>query len=861
MKEQYDHKEIESRVQKHWEIHQTFQVTEEKDKEKYYCLSMIPYPSGHLHMGHVRNYTIGDVLSRYQRMLGKNVLQPIGWDAFGLPAETAALENNTAPASWTYSNIQYMKNQLKLLGFSYDWSREITTCHPEYYLWEQLFFTQLYQKGLVYKKTSPVNWCPHDMTILANEQVVNGCCWRCHSVVENKEIPQWFIKITDYADELLNDLDTLVGWPENVKTMQKNWIGRSEGIEINCKILHSKKTISIYTTRPDTLMGATYIAVAANHPILHQDATKNPLLHQFIQTCYKRKISEAELTKIETKGILTSLLIKHPLTGERLSVWATNYVMMEYGTGSILGVPAHNQKDWEFAKKYQIPIKPVILNANGSVPDLSKGAMTDKGITFNSGAFNGLSYEKALIAITTQLAKDDIGKRAVYYRLRDWGVSRQRYWGVPIPMLTLEDGRTITVPEDKLPVLLPENNLTNRVSVPLNTDTEWAKVIVNGQPALRETDTFDTFMESAWYYARYSCPDYKNGMLDPAAANYWLPVDQYVGGIEHAIMHLLYFRFFHKLLRDAGLVHSDEPVKRLLCQGMVLSDAFYVTGNNGECHWVAPDNLIIQRDHKGRIIHATDPSGKKVYYAGMMKMSKSKKNGIDTQIMVDRYGADTVRLFMMFAAPLDATLEWQESGVEGAYRFLKRIWKLVWQHTHTRIALISASNSTDHELTALRHHLNKTIYKVSRDIEHRQTFHTAIAAIMTLTNKLIQAPRNTTEAQIFMQEALTAIVRMLHPFTPHISFVLWKALGGKGEIDYAPWPQVDKTAMVEEKVLVVIQINGRVRGKIMVAANSHQDHIRSLAQKDPTIWKYLRHTKVQKVIYVPGKLLNLVVSA
>ncbi|VFP83063.1 leucine--tRNA ligase [Candidatus Erwinia haradaeae] len=861
MKEQYDHKEIESRVQKHWEKHETFKVTEDIAKEKYYCLSMIPYPSGHLHMGHVRNYTIGDVLSRYQRMLGKNVLQPMGWDAFGLPAEAAALEHNTAPSSWTYSNIQHMKNQLKLLGFSYDWSREITTCQPEYYLWEQWFFTQLYKQGLVYKKTSPVNWCPHDMTILANEQVVDGCCWRCHSVVENKEIPQWFIKITHYADELLHDLETLVDWPENVKTMQRNWIGRSEGIELYCKILNSTKRISVYTTRPDAIMGTTYVAVAPNHPISHQEAMKNPVLKEFIQQCYTTKVLEAELTKTEKKGILTDLVIEHPITREPLPLWVANYVIMEYGTTAIIGVPAHNQHDWEFAKKYQIPLKPVILEADGSVPDINKCAMTEKGITCNSGVFSGLSYDQAFIAIADKLAENHLGKRKVSYRLRDWGVSRQRYWGVPIPMITLENGSTITVPEDQLPVLLPENHLIDGTSSIINTDVEWAKTIVNGRPALRETDTLDTFMESSWYYARYTCPDYHVGMLDPAAANYWLPVDQYIGGIEHATMHLLYFRFFHKLLRDAGLVHSDEPVKRLLCQGMVLSDAFYLTGSKGECRWIEPSTLTIQRDSQGRIIRAIDLSGNTVRYAGMTKMSKSKKNGVDIQTMIDRYGADTVRLFMMFSAPLDMTLEWQDAGVEGAYRFLKKVWKLVWKHVHTRMLSISNSDKFHHELQILRRDLHKTIFKVSHDIGRRQTFHTAIAAIMALTNKLVHAPQNTKTARSFMQEALMTIVRMLHPFTPHMSFVLWKALGGAGEIDYAPWPEVDQLAMIEEQILVVIQINGKLRGKIMVMADSHPDHIQSLAQKVPTIQKYLRDVKIKKVIYIQGKLLNLVVSS
>ncbi|VFP79755.1 leucine--tRNA ligase [Candidatus Erwinia haradaeae] len=860
MKEQYNHQEIESLIQEYWETNQTFKVTEEKDKEKYYCLSMIPYPSGHLHMGHVRNYTIGDVLSRYHRMLGKNVLQPIGWDAFGLPAESAALEHNTAPSSWTYSNIAYMKNQMKILGFSYDWSREITTCQAEYYVWEQWFFIYLYEKGLVYKKTSAVNWCPHDMTILANEQVINGCCWRCQSIVENKEVPQWFIKITHYADELLNDLDTLVGWPENVKIMQRNWIGRSEGIEIYAKITNSTEKISIYTTRPDTIMGVTYIAVAANHPILIKESIKNPLVNKFIQKCCKTKISESELVKIEKNGVLTNLTVEHPITGKPLPLWVANYVMMQYGTGAIIGVPGHNQHDWEFSKKYHIPIKPVILMADGSKPDLKKCAMTEKGITFNSGEFDNLSYNEACIAVTNKLIENGLGKRTVHYRLRDWSVSRQRYWGAPIPMVTLKNGSAIPVPIDQLPILLPEGYCRNGHIIPINTNKEWAKTTINGQPALRETDTFDTFMESAWYYARYTCPEYTLGMLDPSAANYWLPVDQYIGGIEHAIMHLLYFRLFHKLLRDAGLVHSNEPVKRLLCQGMVLSDAFYFIGDKGEYHWVSPSNLTIQRDNQGRIMNAVDQSGNTLFYAGMTKMSKSKKNGIDIQRIINCYGADTVRLFIMFAAPLDMTLEWKDSGVEGAHRFLKKIWKLVWQHTKNYTSKINHNYQFNFETKLLRRSLHKTIDKVSNDIEHRQMFHTAIAAIMEFTNKLIHMPQTTEEEKAFMQEALLAVVRMLHPFTPHISFVLWKALSEKGDIDYAPWPQVDQTAIIDEQILIIIQINGKIRGKIIVAADSHQDYIQSCAQKNPAIQKYLSGSKIKKIIYVPGKLINLVLN-
>ncbi|MBN6028931.1 leucine--tRNA ligase [Pantoea ananatis] len=860
MQEQYRPEEIESRVQQQWDENETFKVTEQEGKEKYYCLSMLPYPSGRLHMGHVRNYTIGDVIARYQRMLGKNVLQPIGWDAFGLPAEGAAVKNNTAPAPWTYDNIAYMKNQLKLLGFGYDWSRELATCQPEYYRWEQWFFTKLYEKGLVYKKTSAVNWCPNDQTVLANEQVIDGCCWRCDTKVERKEIPQWFIKITDYAEELLNDLDTLEEWPEQVKTMQRNWIGRSEGVEITFDVADSLEKVTVYTTRPDTFYGATYVAVAAGHPLALQAAASNPALADFIAECRNTKVAEADMATMEKKGMATGLSAVHPLTGEAVPVWVANFVLMEYGTGAVMAVPAHDQRDWEFAIKYDLPIKPVILNLDGSEPDVSTAAMTDKGTLFNSADCSGLDHSAGFNAIADALAAKGVGVRKVNYRLRDWGVSRQRYWGAPIPMVTLEDGTVMPTPEDQLPVILPEDVVMDGITSPIKADPEWAKTTVNGQPALRETDTFDTFMESSWYYARYTCADYKDGMLDPAAANYWLPVDQYVGGIEHAIMHLMYFRFFHKLLRDAGLVNSNEPAKRLLCQGMVLADAFYYLGVNGERNWVSPVDVTVERDEKGRITKAVDTQGREVIYAGMSKMSKSKNNGIDPQLMVERYGADTVRLFMMFASPADMTLEWQESGVEGANRFLKRVWKLAYDHSQKgeTVALDVASLNDDQK--SLRRDLHKTIAKVSDDIGRRQTFNTAIAAVMELMNKLTRAPQDSEQDRALMQEALLAVTRLLYPFTPHACFVLWQTLGGQGTIDNAEWPVADDAAMVEDALLVVVQVNGKVRGKITVAADATQEQVQARAAEEPLVAKYLDGVSIRKVIYVPGKLLNLVVG-
>lgn len=860
MQEQYRPEEIESRVQQHWDENETFKVTEQEGKEKYYCLSMLPYPSGRLHMGHVRNYTIGDVIARYQRMLGKNVLQPIGWDAFGLPAEGAAVKNNTAPAPWTYDNIEYMKNQLKLLGFGYDWSRELATCQPEYYRWEQWFFTKLYEKGLVYKKTSAVNWCPNDQTVLANEQVIDGCCWRCDTKVERKEIPQWFVKITDYAEELLNDLDKLEDWPEQVKTMQRNWIGRSEGVEITFDVANSAEKVTVYTTRPDTFMGATYVAVAAGHPLARQAAANNPALADFIAECSNTKVAEADMATMEKKGMATGLHAIHPLTGEEIPVWVANFVLMEYGTGAVMAVPSHDQRDWEFATKYDLNIKPVVLNLDGTVPDISAAAMTEKGTLFNSGEFDGLDHDAGFNAIADALAAKGVGVRKVNYRLRDWGVSRQRYWGAPIPMVTLEDGTVMPTPEDQLPVILPEDVVMDGITSPIKADPEWAKTTVNGQPALRETDTFDTFMESSWYYARYTCANYNEGMLDPAAANYWLPVDQYVGGIEHAIMHLMYFRFYHKLLRDAGLVNSDEPAKRLLCQGMVLADAFYYVGANGERNWVSPVDVNVERDEKGRITKAIDNQGREVIYAGMSKMSKSKNNGIDPQLMVERYGADTVRLFMMFASPAEMTLEWQESGVEGANRFLKRVWKLAYDHVAKGATVALDVNALNDEQKALRRDLHKTIAKVADDIGRRQTFNTAIAAIMELMNKLLRAPQESEQDRALMQEALVAVTRLLYPFTPHASYVLWQALGGEGSIDDASWPVADEAAMVEDSLLVVVQVNGKVRGKITVAPDATQEQVQARAAQEHLVAKYLDGVTLRKVIYVPGKLLNLVVG-
>lgn len=860
MQQHYRPDLIEPAVQQYWAENKVFKAIKDTSKEKYYCLSMFPYPSGRLHMGHVRNYTIGDVVSRYQRMNGKNVLQPIGWDAFGLPAEGAAIKNKTAPAKWTYENIEYMKKQLKMLGFGYDWDREVATCRPEYYKWEQWFFTELYKKGLVYKKTSTVNWCPNDETVLANEQVHEGCCWRCDTPVEQKEIPQWFIKITDYAEQLLGGLDQLPQWPDMVKTMQRNWIGRSEGVEITFDVADTTEKVAVYTTRPDTFYGVSYLGIAAAHPLAELAAEKNPQLAEFIREAKNAKVAEADLATMEKKGMATGLFAIHPLTGEKLPIWVANFVLMHYGTGAVMAVPAHDQRDFEFAQKYSLPIKQVIAPLADEEIDLTKQAFVEHGKLVNSAEFDGLDFNGAFNGIADKLEKLGVGKRQVNYRLRDWGVSRQRYWGAPIPMLTLPNGETVPAPIEDLPIILPEDVVMDGVKSPIKADPNWAKTTFNGEPALKETDTFDTFMESSWYYARYTSPSYAEGMLDKDEANYWLPVDQYIGGIEHATMHLLYFRFFHKLLRDAGFVTSDEPAQKLLCQGMVLADAFYYTSPTNERIWVSPTQVTLERDEKGRIIKATDPEGRELVHTGMTKMSKSKNNGIDPQEMVEKYGADTVRLFMMFASPAEMTLEWQESGVEGAKRFLGRVWNLVYEYSQNpaKTALDVTALSADQK--ALRRDVHKTIAKVSDDIGRRQTFNTAIAAVMELMNKLTRAPLESEQDRAVMAEALSAVVRMLYPITPHICFELWKALGNESTIDHAEWVKADEAAMVEDEKLIVVQVNGKVRGKVTVAADADEETVKTVAFADENVKKFTDNTQIVKVIYVPGKLLNVVVK-
>jgi len=860
----YNPQLIEAQVQKFWTENETFRAKEIPGKEKFYCLAMFPYPSGRLHMGHVRNYSLGDVISRYQRMHGKNVMQPMGWDAFGLPAENAAIKNNSAPANWTYQNIDYMRNQLKSLGFGYDWHRELATCKKDYYRWEQWFFTQLFEKGLVYKKNATVNWDPVDQTVLANEQVIDGRGWRSGAIVERKEIPQWFIKITDYAEELLNDLDQLEGWPEQVKTMQRNWIGRSEGVEMTFDVADasgnaSSESFDIYTTRPDTLMGVTYVALAAQHPLALAAAKNNATLNEFIQECKSSKATEADMAAMEKKGVDTGLKAIHPLTGKLVPVWAANFVLMDYGSGAVMSVPGHDQRDWEFATKYGLEINQVIAGTEDET--ITKAAITEKGNLVNSGEFDGLNFEQAFKAIADKLENENRGKITVNYRLRDWGVSRQRYWGTPIPMINLANGESVPVPEDQLPVVLPEDVVMNGVTSPIKDNPEWAKTTYNGEDALRETDTFDTFMESSWYYARYCSPSDDTQMLDPEKANYWLPVDQYVGGIEHAILHLLYARFFHKLLRDVGLVKCDEPFKSLLCQGMVLAETYYREAENGAQEWIAPSDVEVERDDKGKVISAVSKlDGQPVLSAGMSKMSKSKNNGIDPQEVIKQYGADTVRLFIMFTSPPEQTLEWSDAGVEGAHRFLKRVWKLVHDFNQDGVAQPLSGLTLNSQQKTLRRELHKAIKKVTDDIGRRNTFNTAIAAIMELMNHLLKAKMSSTEDRAVMQEAIRAVILMLTPIVPHLSHNLWSIVGDENSVEDTLWPTVDESALIEDEKLIIVQVNGKLRAKITVAADATKEQVEALGLADENVTKFTDGNTVRKVIYIPGKLLNIVAN-
>ncbi|NHN39277.1 leucine--tRNA ligase [Pseudomaricurvus alcaniphilus] len=870
MEEQYHPSVVEAQAQQHWQTSKSFAVTEDPTREKFYCLAMFPYPSGKLHMGHVRNYTITDVIARFQRMQGKNVLHPMGWDAFGLPAENAAIQNRTAPAKWTYSNIEYMKGQLKNLGFGFDWNRELATCQPNYYKWEQWFFTRLYEKGLVYKKMATVNWDPVDQTVLANEQVIDGRGWRSGAKVERREIPQWFIRITDYAEELLDSLDQLDEWPEQVKTMQKNWIGKSRGVEMTFELeqpVAGASGIDVYTTRPDTLMGVTYVSLAAEHPISLALSAANPELASFIQQCKSQSVAEADMATMEKIGMDTGLKARHPISGELVPVWVANYVLMDYGSGAVMAVPAHDERDFAFARNYGLPIRQVIASTDSQDPTFDDqqwhewyARKTDIALV-NSAPFDGLDFDAAFDAIATRLA--ELGKGAVRtnFRLRDWGVSRQRYWGTPIPILNLPDNGEIPVPLERLPVLLPEDVEMDGVQSPIKADPEWRQADWYQPGAEHETDTFDTFMESSWYYARYTCPDFAEGMLDPARANYWLPVDQYVGGIEHAILHLLYARFFHKLMRDEGLVNSDEPFARLLCQGMVLADSFYRQNEDGSKTWFNPADVELQRDDKGKVIGARHPEAGELSLGGMTKMSKSKNNGIDPQTAVDQYGADTVRLFTMFAAPPEQTLEWSDSGVEGASRFLRRLWKTVHAHLQAGTCGQLEPATLAQQQLDLRRKTHETIAKVSDDCGRRQTFNTAIAAVMELLNETGKLADRSSPANLAVErEALTAIVLLLAPIVPHICHNLWQALGHSGDVSNTPWPQVDEAALVKSAIELVVQINGKVRAKLEVGVDDKDSDIIEQAKANPNVQKFLEGKEIKMCKVIPGKLVTFAVK-
>jgi leucyl-tRNA synthetase len=884
----YDPKSIEARAQQFWSASKAFEVREDAARPKFFCLSMLPYPSGALHMGHVRNYTIGDVISRYKRMTGHNVLQPMAWDAFGLPAENAAIKNRTAPAKWTYANIGHMKAQLQTMGYAIDWTREFATCTPAYYVHEQRMFTRLFEKGLVYRKNSVVNWDPVDQTVLANEQVIDGRGWRSGALVEKREIPQWFLKITAYAQELLDGLDKLDGWPDSVKTMQRNWIGRSEGLEISFPLEEGEGAVTVFTTRPDTLLGATFLSVAAEHPITLAAAEGYPELAEFIEQCKRGGTAEAELETQEKRGVFTGRYALHPITGERVPIWAANFVLMGYGTGAVMAVPAHDERDWEFAQKYELPIRMVVvsqevadaiaelqrdiahhadpmeaaLGESGAIDvfDTSEavrvvedfetriaeqGAYTDYGVLVNSGEFDGMDFAQALDAMAVKFGEQS---RRVNFRLRDWGVSRQRYWGCPIPMLRCANCGDVAVPESQLPVVLPENVEFSGVQSPIKADPEWRKTTCPtcGGAAERETDTFDTFMESSWYYARYTSPGAPD-MVD-ARANYWLPVDQYIGGIEHAILHLLYFRFYHKLLRDAGLVHMDEPAINLLCQGMVIAETYYRDNADGSKEWINPAD-----------VETVMLDGAPVHRGATEKMSKSKNNGVDPQLMVDKFGADTVRLFSMFAAPPEQSLEWNEAGVEGMARFLRRLWTQATRHIadgpsgKLDVATLDAAQKT------LRRQLHETIQKVGDDYGRRHSFNTAIAAVMEFLNHLGKFDDGSPNGRALRQEALETVALLLNPITPHSSHALRQALGhGETLLEDVPFPQADPAALVRDALTLAVQVNGKLRGTIEVAANAPKDGIEAQALAEPNVARFLAGQTVRKIIVVPGKIVNIV---
>lgn len=935
MQEHYQPAAIEPAAQKKWDDERIFNVSEDASKPKYYCLSMFPYPSGKLHMGHVRNYTIGDVLSRFKLLNGFNVMQPMGWDAFGMPAENAAMKNNVAPAAWTYDNIEYMKTQLKSLGFAIDWEREVATCKPEYYRWEQWLFTKLFEKGIVYRKNGTVNWDPVDQTVLANEQVIDGRGWRSGALIEKREIPMYYFKITDYAEELLNDLDELEHWPEQVKTMQRNWIGKSRGMTVRFAVSDDSKQglegdyakfLQVYTTRPDTLMGATYVAVAAEHPLATAAAADKPELQAFIAECKAGSVAEADMATMEKKGVPTGRYVINPLNGDKLEVWIANYVLWGYGDGAVMAVPAHDERDFEFACKYGLPIKWVVSNKviDGAVARLQKiaaknnlpfdieyifdysknptqrfadrvleqvnkaglddepylseifGALetirlnwnmqfqnNEDNFLVNSNEFNGMNFQTAFDAIAAKLQSQDAGEPKTQYRLRDWGISRQRYWGCPIPIVHCEKCGDVPVPADQLPVVLPENVVPDGMGSPLAKMPEFYETTCPccGGAAKRETDTMDTFMESSWYFFRYMSPKFAEGMVSTEAAKYWGAVDQYIGGIEHAILHLLYARFFTKLMRDEGLVNVDEPFERLLTQGMVVCETYYRENDKGGKDWINPADVELTFDDKGRPVSAVlKADGLPVVISGTEKMSKSKNNGVDPQELINAYGADTARLFMMFAAPPEQSLEWSDSGVEGSHRFLRRLWRTVYEYLKQGEAVKAFAGSQDglsKELKDLRHKLHSTIAKVSDDYGRRQQFNTAIAAVMELLNQYDKTDTNGEQGRAVAQEVLEAVVRLLWPIVPHICETLWSELNG-AKLWETGWPTVDEAALVKSEIEVMVQVNGKLRGKITVAADASKADLEAAALANEGAVKFMEGKPAKKIIVVPGRLVNIV---
>ena len=874
MQEIYQPSAIEPAAQKLWDDARLFNVEADETKPKYYSLSMFPYPSGKLHMGHVRNYTITDVLSRYKLLNGYNVMQPMGWDAFGLPAENAAMKNQVAPAAWTYSNIDYMKTQLQSLGFAIDWEREVATCTPEYYKWEQWFFTKLFEKGIVYKKNGVVNWDPVDQTVLANEQVENGRGWRSGALIEKREIPMYYFKITDYAEELLQDLDKLEHWPEQVKTMQRNWIGKSRGIQVRFTVAEDSKTdlpegwneyLQVYTTRPDTLMGATYVAVAAEHPLATAAAKDNAQLQAFIAECKAGSVAEADMATMEKKGLPTGRFVINPLNGDVLPVWVANYVLFSYGDGAVMAVPAHDERDFEFAHKYDLPIKTVIRPSEGeALAEPLHAAYTEHGVLVNSGEFDGLDFQAAFDAMAAKLESLNAGSPKTQFRLRDWGISRQRYWGCPIPIIHCACCGDVPVPEDQLPVVLPENVVPDGAGSPLAKMPEFYETTCPkcGGEARRETDTMDTFMESSWYFARYASPKCDTAMVDPAAAKYWMAVDQYVGGIEHAILHLLYARFFTKLMRDEGLLAVDEPFTRLLTQGMVVCETFFRINANDTKEYYSAEELDMVRNEKNQLVGATlKTDGQAVEYGGFLKMSKSYKNGVDPQALIDEFGADTARLFMMFAAPPEQSLEWSENGVKGAYNFLRRLWRTVYdfQQEGVSTAFSGSQDGLDAGLKDLRFKLHTTIAKVSDDYDRRQQFNTAIAAVMELMNTFDRTDKSGEHGRAVAQEVLEVITRLLWPIAPHACQALWQILRPETALWDAAWPQVDESALVKSEIEVMVQVNGKLRGKITVAADASKDAMEAAAMANEGAIKFMEGKAPKKVIVVPGRLVNIVV--